>query len=103
MTMKVSAGFGLSGAMIAMAVLFFVGMGIVIAFGAIILLSPMTGAVFILLLFLALNYLFGGGNKTIIATIIVFVILAILFGRSIQQIFESIPIFGVIFKMVVIL
>lgn len=98
LTFKVSAGFGISGMLVAMAALFVAGIGIVIALGAVIVLSPLTGAVFIIVLFMIMLFVFGGGpHKTLLATVCLFVILAILFGKQIQSTFEMIsPIFGLL-------
>ncbi|MBU7045063.1 MAG: hypothetical protein HXS54_01390 [Theionarchaea archaeon] len=94
MSMKVSAGFGLSGALIAMIALFVLGGGVVVALGAVILLSPLTAGVFILIIFMVLSFFLGGERKTLIATICLFLILSILFGKAIQSTFETIsPIF----------
>ena len=97
MSVKLQAGLGLSGMLFAMIALLLVGAGMVFAFGAIILLSPLTGAVFILILFIVITAFFGSGNKSLYITIAVFLILAILFGRVIQSSFETIsPIFRAI-------
>ena len=90
MSMKVSAGFGLSGALIAMLVLFLFGIGVVFALGAVILLSPLTAGVFILGIFMVLSFVMGGEKRLMVATICLFLILAILFGRTIQSTFETI-------------
>lgn len=86
----VSLGIGINGALVVMAILFLIGVGMVFAFGAIILLSPLTAGVFIVLLFMVLTFFMGGEKRTMIATFCLFVILALLFGRYIQSTFEMI-------------
>jgi len=101
---KVSAGFGLQGMFVAVIALLIIGVGITLALGAIVLLSPQTAAVFILILFMVLQFFLGGEQyKTIIATACLFLILAILFGREIQNLFEAIPHLGIIFKSTVVI
>ena len=94
MTMKVTTGFGFSGMLVAIVALMIIGFGATLALGAVILLSPLTAAVFILILFIIVTAVTGGSNKSLYITIAVFLILAILFGRAIQSAFETIsPIF----------
>ena len=99
MSVKVSAGLGLTGMAMAMIAALLLGVGIIFALGLLIWLSPMTAAVLIIIIFLVLNMFMRNPQKGAITAILLFLIVAILFGKEIQSLFEAIPVFGIIFKL----
>ncbi|KYK38492.1 MAG: hypothetical protein AYK18_07030 [Theionarchaea archaeon DG-70] len=97
MSSKVSLAIGFSTALMVMIVLVPLGIGIVIAFGFLVWLSPATAAVLMIFLVLIANFFFGDPKRTGIIAFLLFLALAILFGKEIQSWFEMIsPIFGCI-------
>lgn len=97
MAVKLNANFGISGIFLIVAALII--FGIISFIGITLLLKPLSGVALILILYAIVSLFLGNSKTSMIPTVILFIGIILLLGSQIQHVFESIPVFGIIFKL----
>ena len=98
MAVKLNATLGISGIFLVVAAL--VVLGIISFIGITLLIKPLSGVALILILYAIVSLFIGNSKTSMLPTIILFIGIILLLGSQIQHIFEAIPVFGIIFRVI---